>query len=58
MGVDGENDDGFGFTQYESLADKLSELEQTLAEDEEEDVGGADSDDGLTIPDYLKRGAP
>jgi CBS domain-containing protein len=53
MGIDGKNDDGSGSSEYASIADQLSELEQDLAE---EDAEGADPDDG--IPDYLKRSAP
>jgi hypothetical protein len=46
MDIDGKNDDGSGSSAYESIADQLSELEDDLAED------------GLDIPDYLKRAAP
>jgi ParB-like chromosome segregation protein Spo0J len=53
MDIDGKNDDGSGSSEYESIADRLSELEQDLAEG---DAEGATPDDG--IPDYLRRSAP
>jgi Protein of unknown function (DUF3102) len=55
---DADDESGHWHAEYESLADQLSELEQTINDAEEEETGNQTTDDGLDIPDYLKRVAP